>query len=321
MKTKYFVLAVLYCAMFCACQNNDPGNNGATEQLGDFVDGIGKIVDTQTLDDGSVVMKDNKGNTITKDKDGNTVIVSQQGDSTFIDNSIKEEKSASKDKWYHTTWNNNINPAINDPNEPLPGIPDIINYLLKLEFRVEQNSFSKDSIISEQATYSDYTIHFLNTTGSLRQIDTLKQYTYTRSINYLKITLFPGEIGSEDHRYELVINDNMAVLYERYYYYDETSQQYILENELQRGEIDVDDNNSITLYRGTNINNSRLDVISTKKRTTWYNYRRINDLQLAVNNNSTSIILKEIANSDTPEMEARDLQGNYLATFQLVSFN
>lgn len=322
MKTKYFLLAVLCCAVFGACQNNDPdkGDKEVVEQLGDFVDGIGKITATETLDDGTVVMKDDKGNTITKDKDGNTVIVSQQGDSTYIDNSIKENGSDPKDKWYHTTWNNNNSPAIIDPNEPLPGIPDIINYLQKLGFQIEQTTYSKDTTVIEQGNHSDYTIHFLNTTGSLLQVDTLRQYTYTRSINYLKITLFPGEIGSGEQRYELVISNNHAELFEKYYSYDETSQQYILEYENLIGEIGVDEDNSITLYRGTDIKNRRIDVISTKNKTTWYNYRRINDSQLAVSNNSTSIILKEVVDSETPKMEAHDLQGNYLATFWLVSF-
>jgi len=321
MKTKYLLVAVLCCVVFGACQNDAPGKGSKeiSEQLGDFIEGLGNIVSTDSLNNGSIVMKDDKDNTITKDKDGNIVIVNPQGDTTYIDNSIKEDESALKDKWYNSTWSTNKGDK-NNPAISMPEIPDFINYLQELGFSVEQNNISIDTTITEQEKISEYIIHFLTTTGSLLQLDTLKQHTYTRSINYLKITFFPEEIGNDELKYELVINESYLELHEKHYYYDEEAQQYFLEWEDVRMCTYIDEGTSILLYRGEEIMNLQTVVLSTKTTTTWCNYRRLSETQIAVNNNSLSAFLNEVQDSSTPEMEARDLQGKYLASFWLVSF-
>ena len=110
MKAKYLFSATLCCIALIACQGNDPNNENnkpsteVIERLSDLVDGIGTIIDSKTLEDGSIVMTDDKGNTITKDKDGNITIITKDGETILIDNSIKEDSSTPKDKWYNTKW-------------------------------------------------------------------------------------------------------------------------------------------------------------------------------------------------------------------------
>ena len=89
MKAKYLFSATLCCIALIACQGNDPNNENnkpsteVIERLSDLVDGIGTIIDSKTLEDGSIVMTDNKGNTITKDKDGNITIITKDGETSF----------------------------------------------------------------------------------------------------------------------------------------------------------------------------------------------------------------------------------------------
>lgn len=329
MKIKYLLGTALCCFLLVACQTNDPDNNSGNdnktnneviEGLNDLVDGIGNNVDTKTLEDGSTVMTDDKGITITKDKDGNITIVTKEGETILIDNSIKEDPSAAKDKWYNSTWkNNNNHPVSPDMYEE---IPEFISLIQSYGFHVEQKENPKDSIITEQEKENSYIIHFRNTTASLQQVDTVREYTYTRRIQYLQITLFPEEIGNEEHRYELVIQNNYAVLYEKYYHYDNSTETYVLDGEWiidSMNQYWLNDDNSFTFYQGTTTLNPTERIVSTNKQTTLFNYRRINDTQIAASNNTASYILKDDEGS-TPRLEAYDLNGNHLISFDLVSF-
>ena len=330
MKIKYLLGATLCCFLLVACQTNDPDNNSGNdnktnneviEGLNDLVDGIGNIVDTKTLEDGSTVMTDDKGNTITKDKDGNITIVTKEGETILIDNSIKEDKSASKDKWYNTTWKGGAGNAP-DSGTSYDDIPEFIALIQRYGFHVEQKEIPKDSIITEQEKENNYTIHFRNTTASLQQVDTVREYTYTRRIQYLQITLFPEEIGNEEHRYELVIDNNYAVLYEKYYHYDNSTETYVLDDGVVidgMWRYSLNEDNSFTICQGTITMNSSERIVSTNKQTTLFNYRRMNDTQIAASNNTASYILKDDEGS-TPQLEAYDINGNHLISFDLVSF-
>lgn len=326
MKAKYFVMATLCCAILSACQKNEPevNNNGQStteviEEVNDLVDGLGTIVETTTQDDGSVVMKDDQGNTITKDKDGNITIVMKDGETIYIDNSIKEDKTAAKDKWFHSTWRSPQYNSI-EPIWPSEDEPRLVSRLRELGFEIGETNISFDTVIVEQKQYSDYTIYFRYTTGSLQQKDTVEKHTITETRNYLKITLFPGEVGDGEVRYALVIQDNIAFLYERYYYYDVETEKYELDGEWLIEMYDrINDNNEILLDGGID-KNTQTEILSTKTQTTYYNYRRISDTQMAVSNNSGSFILKEIAEDEIPEMEVYDMEGNRLLTIELVAF-
>lgn len=329
MKTKYLIVAALCCIVMVACQSNDPDkntgndnktNNEVIEGLNDLIDGIGNIVDTKTLEDGSIVMTDDKGNTITKDKEGNITIVTKEGETILIDNSIKEDPSAAKDKWYNSTWRNNNNHP--ESPEMYEEIPEFISRIQTLRFHVEQKENPKDTTIIEQENENNYIIHFRNTTASLQQIDTVREYTYTRRIQYLKITLFPEEIGNEEHRYELVIENNHAVLYEKYYYYDNSTETYVLDGEWIIDSMDrywLNDDNSFTFYQGTTTLNPTERIISTNNQTTYFNYRRLSETQIAASNNSVSYIINERTDQGTPKLEVNDLQGNKLISLELVS--
>ena len=60
MKAKYLFSATLCCIALIACQGNDPNNENnkpsteVIERLSDLVDGIGTIIDSKTLEDGSM---------------------------------------------------------------------------------------------------------------------------------------------------------------------------------------------------------------------------------------------------------------------------
>lgn len=329
MKIKYLLGAALCCIVMGACQSNDPdkntGNGTQTnsqipEGLNDFVKGIGNVVDTKTLENGSIVMTDDKGNTITKDKDGNITIVTKEGETILIDNSIKEDPSAARDKWYNSTWRNNNNHPVSP--EMYEAIPEFISHIQMLGFRVEQKENPKDTTIIEQENENNYIIHFHNTTASLQQIDTVREYTYTRRIQYLQITLFPEEIGNEEHRYELVIENNHAVLYEKYYYYDNSTETYVLDGEWIIDSMDrywLNDDNSFTFYQGTTTLNPTERIVSTNNQTTYFNYRRLSETQIAASNNSVSYIINERTDQGTPKLEVNDLQGNKLISLELVS--
>ena len=110
-------------------------------------------------------------------------------------------------------------------------------------------------------------------------------------------------------------------LYEKYYYYDNSTETYVLDGEWIIDSMDrywLNDDNSFTLYQGTTTLNPTERIVSTNKQVTLFNYRRLNDTQIAASNNSASYILKE-DDGLTPQLEAYDLKGNRLISFNLVS--
>ena len=110
-------------------------------------------------------------------------------------------------------------------------------------------------------------------------------------------------------------------LYEKYYYYDNSTETYVLDGEWIIDSMVrywLNDDNSFTLYQGTTTLNPTERIVSTNKQATLFNYRRLNDTQIAASNNSASYILKEDDGS-TPQLEAYDLKGNRLISFNLVS--
>ena len=294
MKSKHFVLAVLCCTIFGACQNNDPnkGGNEVMNQLEDFVDGIGKIVDTQTLDDGSVVMKDNKGNTITKDKDNNVVIVNQQGDSTYIDNSIKEDESAPKDKWYHSTWKGG-RVGVAEPVSPSTDWKyNVILQMQRLGFIFQTSYIDVDSIDIYKDTIEYINFHFNITTCSWQYIDTLNEITQTGKYTFEKFYLTEQEVNG----YKLVIEEDTAYL--------------IDQDERLLSRLPIDNDSTISHRIRYKMTDKTEKLLKICVNTTFFNYRRINDTQIAMSNNSSLYLLKEENNSYRPRMEIYK-DGNY----------
>ena len=328
MKTTKF-LAALCCVLFAACNGNNPDNENNSQnqeiinQLGNFVEGIGTIVDTQIHADGTIVMTDEKRNIITQDKDGNITIQTKNG-TTYIDNSIDENPHAAKDKWYNTTWigaKNSNSPSIS----PIDEVPNFFQHLETLGFQVDQEETSQDKTEYEQNHDGESIIRFCTTTGSLQQTDTTIKYTYNRSYKYLKFTLYPGVVGDNEHNYELVIEDNMASLYERYYSYNNSSETYEPISEdiidiLPFLRYEVQEGNTIYIPRGIETLNVTREILSWTSVTTWFNFRRLNDTKIAVSNNTLSYILEEDTETAIPQMNAYDMNGNKLMDFQLTSF-
>ncbi len=334
MKIKYLLGAVLCCFLLVACQTNDPDNNSGndnktnhevTEGLNDLVDGIGDIVDTKTLEDGSTVMADDKGNTITKDKEGNITIVTKEGETILIDNSIKEDKSASKDKWYNTTWKSGAG------NVPQPDEPDMnyrkkqfVETLKKYGFIIEEVKVDKDSTKITNDNLDEYTLHFQNTTASLKKVSTSTQYTSKGIYHFIRYDVKQNEIGEGETKYRFEILRNEwgnydANLYKDIYEYDYESESYIFWYSEGIDGVGLEKDDAIYTYEGYDNSSTKEDVLSKDVTTTFFNYRRMNDTQIAASNNTVSYILKEDEGS-TPQLEAYDLNGNHLISFDLVSF-
>jgi len=331
MKAKYLLGVALCCFTMIACQPNDPDkntgndnktNNEVIEGLNDLIDGIGNVVDTKTLEDGSTVMKDDKGNTITKDKDGNITIVTKNGETILIDNSVKEDKSAPKDKWYNSTWKNGAS------NEPYIDMDyrkkQFIETLKNYGFVVEKIKVYKDSTVINTNNTDEYTLHFRTTTASLKKESTSTQYTSKGTYHFMRYDVKQKEIGDGEIRYRFEISRDEwgnynADLNEDTYYYDSESESYILMDSRYIDGVGLEKDDAIYTYEGYDSKSEKEEVLSKDVTTTYFNYRRMSETQIAASNNTASYILKDDEGS-TPQLEAYDLNGNHLISFDLVSF-
>ena len=320
MKAKY-LLAAFCCAAMLSCQNNDPVVSGGGANL---YDGLGAIVETQTLPDGTQVMKDSQGNVITKDKDGNTIIVTSKNDSIFIDNSINENPSAPRDKWYNSTWYSGSASEVM-PFDPQPGIPEWIQLAQMKGFRIDQQEITSDTTMVEDGQMYSFSGHFRNTIVSLEVKRTETQYTYTRTRIFTKYTLYPDIIGNDEEKFELVIDGDQAILWRHVYAYNYETGTYVLDRSdiVAQQTINPEDN-SFLLARGGIDKNGTLKTVGTTSKTTFYNYRRLSDTQLVASNNSAEYILKESVSdemSQTPMLEIYKMgSSTSLLLLELVSY-
>lgn len=330
MKIKYLLGATLCCTLLVSCQPNDPDkntgndnktNNEVIEGLNDLVDGIGNIVDTQTSEDGSIVMTDDKGNTITKDKDGNITIVTKEGETILIDNSIKEDPSAAKDKWYNSTWNGiEMSPAEPDMNYRKR---QFVETLKKYGFYIEEVNVNKDSTEINIDDLDKYTLHFRNTTVSLQKVSISTKYTYNGTYHFKRYDVMQKTIGDAEIRYRFEISykewgQYYADLYEDIYEYNYDSESYIFVESRGIDGVGLEKDDAIYTYEGYDNNSTKEEVVSKKISTTYFNYRRMNETKIAASNNSASYFLNE-KDYSTPRMEVTDVDGNKLIYIELVS--
>lgn len=320
MKTKN-ILAIFCCMAMFGCQNNDPQQGG----LSNLYEGIGAIVDSKILPDGSQLMTDSKGNTITKDKDGNTTILTSQGDTIYIDNSINENSTALQDKWYNSIWQTNQNsPDSPHPGEPEPTEPEWIRIAQEYGFQIDKQEVKSDTTIIEREQNISYRGHFRKTTVSLQQTNTTMQYTYTKTRTYTKYTVTPGKTGEGNFQFELNIEGARVTIFQHEYEYNYQTEDYEYVNSviLAEGSVNPVDN-SYLLFRGAETTSSKDEQIGTSRKTTYYNYRRLNDTQIVVSNNSGQYMLKESdsGSSNTPTMDVYEMGGSYcLIHLELVSY-
>ena len=324
MKTKYF-FAVLCCVVMVACNSNDPEQsdgqttvpveNEFVTNLKQLYDGIGTIVSTDSLSNGSVEMKDNKGNVIIKDKDGNITIVTPKNETISIDNSINENPKAPKDKWYKSTWRAGSWQRA-EPSEPLPALPRLIEMAKYYGFHIAEQSISKDSTRVEQGQRTYFKAHFLNTTVSLQQIDSTLQNTTVKTLQYTKYTFTPDSIDLGEEKYVLAIENHCAVLYYKVYesVYNDVKEEYEYQ-QIGREIVDMlelQNDDTYIHYEGYEFKESKEEVVSARTQTTYYNYRRLSEKQLVASNNSDQYMVKEQSNnegSETPILEVYELNG------------
>lgn len=334
MKFKYLFGAVLCCMIMVACQPNEPDTNTSNDKhnnntetpegLNNVVDGIGNIIDSKTLEDGTTVMTDDKGNTISEDKDGNITIVTKEGEKILIDNSIKEDTTATKDKWYNSTWKNAV------ANSPEIGMiyrrKQFVERLKECGFTIDEVNVNIDSTVVDTDNSDEYTLHFKYTTASLHKVSISIQTTYNRTYHLTHYRVMEETIGDGEERYRFAItydewtNNYSANLYKDYYYYDGESGSYVYMDSEGIDGVGLEKYNGIYTEEGYDNNSITENVLSKEILTTFFNYRRLNDKQIAASNNSVSYILMEDSDSSSPELEVYDLENNKLMTFVLQSF-
>lgn len=334
MKAKYLLMIMLSCLLITACKNEEPTieenvatpNSALVEQLQGLIEGLGTIIESKTLEDGCIVMKDDNGNTITKDKDGNFTIVTKAGETIYIDSSIKEDASAQKDKWCNTKWQSSHlqgvgpQPDLNYPKK------QFVQTLKEYGFTVTEKNINKDSTVVEVDQTDDYELHFKTTAASLRQTSLKTEYTYNRTYQYTQYNVMQSTVGDGDIRYRFEIKYGYdefvgysyygAYLYRDYYDFNGESFVFAYSEPLEG--INLENDNAIIVYVDYNNKSTAEKVLYKKTQTTFYNYRRISDTQIAASNKNASYLLKDIDGS-TPELEAYDLEGNKLVTFELVA--
>lgn len=300
MKAKYLILAALSCIVLVACQGNDPDNkNGKgdkqsseiVDRLDGLVDSIGSIVDSKTLKDSTVVLTDDRGNTITKDKEGNITIVTKEGGIIIIDISINEDPSATKDKWYHSTWKGQVYhdliivPSNDDPTKYKR---IFIDHLKDFGFNIQSSTYTIDSTKIRQNSEDYINLHFNYTTCSWQHIDSVIETTETGTYTYTKYRITEQQVG-----------DNKLVIESDYY---GANHAYLINNDSIIFHHPIDSDSTLTIESGYSIIN-RTEKLTTTVNTTFFNYRRVNDTQIALINNSTSYLLKEENSSNMPKMD------------------
>ena len=315
MKAKYLILTALSCIVLVACQSNDPDknigndnktNNEVIEGLNDIIDGIGNVVDTKTLEDGSTVMTDDKGNIITKDKDGNITIVTKEGETILIDNSINEETTATKDKWYGTKWKYTHSTSSLRPDYRFY---EFISYLEIYGFQIEERYYrSIDSVVTDIVDCDSRNVFFRTTACSIHKNETQTEYTYHRTYNYVQY-IVPQEDLSGRYRYSVEVSNNDPIYY-RHTIYDG---QRLISWYPSKDSVLIGPKDYINI-------DTQEKLLSRNDTTVYYNYRRLDDTQLAVFNNSESYIFKEITNRSKPYMSMCDMNGKQLIEFELISF-
>lgn len=323
MKKTKLLFVIACCLMLAACNNNSPEKGGEQNQeLNDLIEGIGKIVDTQTLDDGSTVMTDSNGNIITIDKEGNTVIVAADGEKTVIDNSIKEDKSAPKDKWYNTKWISiQANEPIMDPNwEKRRFLEEAERY----GFQINGQEVSVDSSVVRDKEYEEYELYIRTTTAAMKQISTNSRYTANRTYQFLKYPIETQSLGDESIKFVLKVEDVYgaicAAIFQENYDYDQEQGSFFLTDRIVVAHCPIDKDNALYIENGYQTNSENEQVLSKTIETTLFNFRRLSDTKLAASNNSVSYIIEEETEErTTPELVVYTMEGYHVATFELES--
>jgi len=286
--------------------NQDPNQQqpqDRMDQVTDLVEGIGAIVNTQTMSDGSTVSTDNKGNKITIDPEGNTIVEAANGEKTTIDNSIHEDKNAPEDKWSDTRWIS-AGFSIMDPEWNRSGFIDRAE---NLGFQINGQEVSKDSTVEKEYEYESVYLDIYTTTAAITHILTKTHYTSNRTYYFTKYPIFTQTIYNGDTKYTMTIEERIygglyAVIYREEYVDEYIIDEYIIDK------CPIDDDNAIYIYHHeqTQTHSENEQPLSKTTETEFYNYQRISDSQVTISNNTTSYSLIETQTEglDFPILEA-----------------
>ncbi len=319
MKTKYLIVAALCCIVMVACQGNAPDNKSwkgdkqsseIVERLDGLVDSIGSIIDSKTLKDSTVVLTDDHGNTITKDKEGNITIVTKEGRIIIIDISINEDSTSAKDKWYNTKWKYTKSTSSLRPDYMFY---DFLRHLRTCEFQIEERDYmSKDTIVTNIINCDTRNVFLRTTACSIQKNETQTEYTYHRTYNYVQY-IVPQEDLYGRYRYSVNVSKNDSTYYYHTIYRADSGNSSIVAFYSSKDSVLIGPKDYINI-------DTQEKLLSRNDTTIFYNYRRLDDTQLAVFNNSESYIFKEITDRSKPYMSMCDMNGKQLIEFELISF-
>ena len=319
MKAKYLFLIALNCIVMISCQGNVPDSvqdmnngkddkqsSGVVERLDGLVDSIGSIVSSVTQEDGSIVMTDDQGNTITKDTEGNITILTKNGVVILVDYSVNEDSSAAKDKWYDSKWSGKRNKISSlDVDE----FHEFLQRLKMYGFQMETQTFMKDSIVTYIVNGNLYNMSLKSTTCAIQKTETQTNYIYDRRYNFVQYVVSPDIVEKQGTTYRYAVLTEDTHLYSHVVYRNEKmydrylSVDSVLTDVINFGDIYMQEK-----------------ILSRSDTTTLYNYRRLDDTQFAVYNNSESYIFKEITDRSKPYLSMLDMNGNEIMVFELISF-
>lgn len=321
-----FTLLCTICFALFACKQEEPNlskkdsENGNISKIVNLYDGLGNIVKLDTHDDGSMSMLDDNGNKIEMDKDSNFVITTTDGEIISISHSILEDKTVPHDKWSNTKWEGIM------PHSPELVITDdsqkFIDIMQQMGFFALYENLSKDSTKIEETESKKYYLSFRNTTCSIQTIDSIWEHTSTYVYKYNKYSLTDKVIASTDSSIvkKLVVTDDRILLKNEYYssMYDGTK---ILINEEVIFEYQ-------TLYRGIVLVQTNYDLVSSsstllssKKQTEYFNFKRINEKQITISNLTGAYYLDDdIHFGGKPCLEFETKSKYSGISFELISF-
>lgn len=320
-------LAVVLLTLF-GCKQEEPdqpkngSKNGNISKIFNLYDGLGNIIKTDTHDDGSMSMLDDNGNKIEMDKDSNFVITTTDGEIISIDHTILENKTESHDKWSNTKWEGIMSCTPEEPTTRRDDSQKFIDIMQQMGFFALYENLSKDSTKIEETESKKYYLSFRNTTCSIQTIDSIWEQISTYVYKYNKYSLIDKVIASTDSSIvkKLVVTDDRILLKNEYYssMYDGTK---ILINEEVIFEYQ-------TLYRGIVLVQTNCDLVSSsstllssKKQTEYFNFKRINEKQIAISNLTGAYYLDDdIHFGGKPCLEFETKSKYSGISFELISF-
>jgi hypothetical protein len=171
---------------------------------------------------------------------------------------------------------------------------------------------SKDTVVTNIINCDTRNVFLRTTACSIQKNETQTEYTYHRTYNYVQY-IVPQEDLSGRYRYSVEVSNNDPTYYYHTIYRADSGNSSIVAFYVSKDSVLIGPKDYINI-------DTQEKLLSRNDTTVYYNYRRLDDTQLAVFNNSESDIFKEITDRSKPYMSMCDMNGKQLIEFELISF-